>query len=234
MKILMVAALKRELAALAPKNLPEVELLDTGEGRANAERALREWLVKNHADAVICLGFAGALSPRLEIGDLLIDKDASLAAIVSENFASVVAENFAAKVYCGTIKTVDEILDAKGKGELAATLDTKQTACVEMESSAVAKVCLERNIPFLLVRAISDLFAEDFPINFNACRNADGRVSTAKVLRSVLLKPQAVRGLLALNRRANFCAANLALLVERLLPVLRQSVSENQANSPEK
>jgi adenosylhomocysteine nucleosidase len=233
--ILIVAALKRELAWLARMKLPNVELLDTGEGRANADRALRAWFEKNDADFLICVGFAGALSPALQIGDLVIDKNSAMVSeILSRERSKTPAGELGFSIHPGRIITVDEILGATGKRELAATLDANELACAEMESSAVAKVCVERSVPLLLLRAISDLFDEDFPIDFNRCRNRDGRLSTAKVLRALLLKPQAINGLLALNRRANLCAARLAWFIEQTLPLWRESVPGEDAISLEK
>lgn len=244
MKILIVAALQREIAPLARKRLSDVELLVTGEGRANAERALRQWLEQKSADAVICMGLAGALSIRLQVGDLLIDKQTSLGAILSEKIAAQRFQTLAtdrplnhpasepsaddfSPLHFGNILTVDEILNAAGKGRLAATLEPDEVACVEMESAAIAKLCLEKQIPVLLLRAISDLRDEDFPIDFNACRNRDGRVSTAKVWQQVLRKPQAIAGLLQFNRRVNLCAERLALFVEQAILLLGEHLEDS-------
>src|ERR1051325_4909935 len=82
MKILVVAASKRESAPLLRRRLPGVECLVTGAGSRNAEAALREWLKGNSAEAVIVAGLAGALSSNLRIGDLVVDRQASLAAIL--------------------------------------------------------------------------------------------------------------------------------------------------------
>src|SRR5689334_15326375 len=114
MKILVVAALKREIAPLARKQQSDVECLVTGEGRANAERAVRQWFAHKRADAVIGAGLAGALSPGLQIGDLLIDKRCSLAA----SLCGKIEVEFPA-LHFGKIITVDEILNAAGKGKLA-------------------------------------------------------------------------------------------------------------------
>jgi adenosylhomocysteine nucleosidase len=224
MKILVVAALQREIAPLARKRLADLECLVTGEGRANAEGALRNWFARNRADAVIGAGLAGALSSTLQIGDLLIDKDSELAASLAE-LGDAPAKGFPAFRF-GKIITVDEILNAAGKGRLAAALDAAEPACVEMESQAIASVCLEKKVPFLLIRAISDLRDEDFPIDFNACRTLDGRVSAAKVLQSVLRKPQAIKGLLRLNRRANLCADRLAFLIEQVILLLPERLAK--------
>ncbi len=208
--LLIVAALDREIAPLRRKNLAGVEFLVTGEGRRNAERALRAHLASKSAAAVICIGFAGALSPHLRIGDLLIDKSRWRGADVPSEAAPFM-------MHFGTIITVDEIVGATGKRQLATNLAENEIACVEMESAAVVAVCAEHQLPVLLVRVISDLYDEDMPIDFNACRDASGRVSNKKVLKALVAQPKAIKGLLELNRRAKIGAANLADFVERLL-----------------
>ena len=207
---LIVAALERELAPLVHKRLEDVEFLVTGEGRSNAECALRSRLAEGAIEAVICCGFAGALSPQLCIGDLIIDKS-------RWRDADTVAATASLTVYPGTIVTVDEIVGAAAKRDLAANFARSEIACVDMESAAIIAVCDEHKIPLLLIRAISDLCDEDLPIDFNACRDQSGRVKNAKVLRAVARRPQAIKGLLELNRRAKIGAANLANFIERLL-----------------
>lgn len=42
------------------------------------------------------------------------------------------------------------------------------TACVEMEGAAVAQVCFEHGLPFLVVRIISDTASDDSPADFKS------------------------------------------------------------------
>ena len=70
--ILVVAALSRELAELRGKSHPDMALLETGEGTVNAERHLEAWLDRRSTRTVLSIGFAGALSPSLRIGDVVI------------------------------------------------------------------------------------------------------------------------------------------------------------------
>src|ERR1041385_8311120 len=72
--VLVVAALSYELENLRRANLPEVALLETGEGVVNARKHLESWFTKNRARAVLSIGFAGGLSPHVKIGDLMIGR----------------------------------------------------------------------------------------------------------------------------------------------------------------
>jgi nucleoside phosphorylase len=216
-KILVVAALARELAPLRKRDLQAVTLLTVGVGRKNAERRLRDWFVQHQADGVICLGFAGALSTALNIADLVIDKTGWQAGEALNKLSST-------DIRFGKIITIDEIIGVRDKRELAVKLGRPEIACVEMESAAVAQVCREQEIPCLLVRAITDLFDEDFPVDFNRCRNENGEVSQAKVMKAVLRRPQSIKPLVDLGRRAALCAERLAEFVEQVLPALRKQL----------
>ena len=221
--VLVVAALKRELAAIARDRRGPLALLDTGEGPRNAERALRAWLSGHQARAVINVGLAGALSAALQAGDVAIacevrGPDRQVDASRSPLFQTAAQIN---DIRIGTAITVDEIVcKAADKRRLAEAFAVGETAWVDMESLAVAEVCDELQTPYLIVRAISDAFDEDLPVDFNRCRDREGRVSPRRVVQAALLKPRAFKGLMALNRRADLCAGNLAAFIRRLLPLL--------------
>src|SRR2546423_13383484 len=166
--LLIVAALKRELAVIARDRRGGLALLDTGEGPRNAERALRAWLNEHQAQAVINVGFGGALSASLQAGDLAIAREVrgpgrQLDASRSPLFQLA---SHLDGVRIGTAITVDEIVcKATAKRQLAEAFDPGETAWVDMESLAVAEVCDELQMPYLIVRAISDAVNEDLPVD---------------------------------------------------------------------
>jgi len=87
-----------------------------------------------------------------------------------------------------------------------------------MESAAIASVCSSLNVPFLIVRSVSDMFDEDLPLDFNRCRTSDGRVSPRKVIQLLIRRPRALKGLIELQRRSEMCAEKLAAFISELLP----------------
>jgi adenosylhomocysteine nucleosidase len=89
-----------------------------------------------------------------------------------------------------------------------------------MESTAVARVCGARSVPFLIARSITDLLDEDLPLDFNQYRNGDGRVSSKRVMKTALLRPAVLKGLLELRRRSNLCAEKMADFVKRMVPLI--------------
>jgi adenosylhomocysteine nucleosidase len=221
--ILVVAALSYELQMLQRAAHAELALLETGEGVENAKREVESWLGKRAARAVLSIGFAGALSAPLQIGDLVIaervhgsdaNPDANLLAASKQ-----IDIGFPVRV--GSAVTAHQILwQAASKRALASSLGTNEIAFVDMESTAIADVCAGRGLPFLIIRSISDLLDEDLPLDFNQYRNHEGRVVPGKVLNAALLRPAAFRGLLELRKRSRLCAGRMAEFVERLVPLI--------------
>jgi adenosylhomocysteine nucleosidase len=221
--ILVVAALSRELAKLGQQSHSGLTLLETGEGVANARRSLEARLDQESARAVFSIGFAGALSSSLQIGDLVLANDVRNSKGRPDRMLLATASGVQVDwpVYLGPALTSDEILwRASEKLTLASTLGPNETGFVDMESTAIADVCARRGLPFLIARSISDLFDEDLPLNFNQYRGADGRVDSRRVARAGLLNPASLTGLLRLRKRSVLCAERLAEFVRRLAPLI--------------
>ncbi len=220
--ILVVAALNRELAALAGEPHPGLALLETGEGIVNAERHLEAWLDRGQARAVVSIGFAGALSPSLRVGDLVVAeevRDASAMPDAKLLAAARRAQTGQPWIHFGLALTSREILwQAESKRALAASLAENEIGAVDMESTAIANVCGKRGLPFLVARSITDLLDEDLPLDFNQYRNCDGRVDQKRVVRAALLRPSSIKGLLDLRKRSKLCAERMAEFVRRLVP----------------
>jgi len=227
-----VAALGRELAALkrGANSDSNLVLLETGEGAANAERSVGASLDAEMPRAVLSIGFAGALSQLLQEGDLLVASECrSISNGVFEASPGLLEaarriQGDAAVARFGVTLMVDDVVcQAEGKSRLATTLGHDVIGCVDMESSAVARVCAERGVPFLSARCITDLFTEDLPVDFNRCRRADGTISNWKVLALALRRPASFKALLELRRRSVVCSEKLATFVRRLVAEIARS-----------
>lgn len=221
--ILVVAALSYELEKLSRAAHAGLALLETGEGVANAERQLEAWLERRSARAVLSIGFAGALSATLRVGDLVVARSVhgSIAEPDTDLLAAAARVQLDAALHFGVALTSERILwRAAEKSALASSLDPNEIGFVDMESTAIASVCAQRGVPFLITRSISDLLNEDLPLDFNQCRDRDGRVSPAKVMKAALLKPGSFTGLLELRKRSELCAESLAEFVRRLTPLI--------------
>ena len=224
-KIVVVAALARELAPLRRGGNSSLDFVVTGEGVQNAERELALKLNEVQPRAVLGVGFGGALSASLEIGDLVVVSmiDGLIEIQPSETLLAAAQTLSMDRIKTGIAITVDEVVcEAAAKRRLAARLSIAEPAVVDMESAVIARICAERRIPFLIVRAVSDLLDEDLPVDFNRCRNEGGRISSLKVIRAAAGRPGAVKGLLELQRRSRLCADRLAEFVEEFAGVVEE------------
>ena len=159
----------------------EVVLVKSGMGKVNSARTAQILIDKFNVDKVINIGAAGALNPNLNVNDIVIgDKlvqydfdvstlddvergeiqgigkyiksDTSLVNVCSAAIDNMEDKQFSVKV--GTIATADLFCtDANIAKNIREEFGAE---CVEMEGAAVAQVCFLDNIPFLVIRGISD------------------------------------------------------------------------------
>jgi adenosylhomocysteine nucleosidase len=227
-EILVVAALERELASVRKSRNSGLSLLETGQGPENCERALRRRLNGASPCFVLGIGLAGALSDSLSPGDLvLVNRVEGVDARPPARLLTAV-QAVPLELKSGVAVTVDEVVcEAASKRRLASAVRPGDLAIVDMESSALARVCGEKSVPFLIVRAVSDLVDEDLPIDFNRCRTRSGRVSTTRVVIAAAARPGAIRGLRELERRARLCAGRLAEFVEQFAGLVEVKLGES-------
>src|SRR5262245_21808042 len=125
--IAVTAALAREfgpLRQIAPKG---VVFFKTGMGQQKADPAIRTFLAQHQPRLLINTGFAGALSPSLEIGDIVIanrlrrgnpvDRPAEIE--VSDKALSIPRSLKNVPAYYGTAVTVNNIATTEDKELLA-------------------------------------------------------------------------------------------------------------------
>ncbi len=151
-------------------------LVRCGVGKVNSARTTQILTDKFDLEYVINLGSAGALNDDLNIGDIVLGKklvqhDFDVTAFGREKgyipdtakffesdnnllkkFQSIKIDN--QKVLVGVISSGDIFCtDTKMKEKIRKNFNAD---CVEMEGAAVAQVCSLNNVPFIVVRSISD------------------------------------------------------------------------------
>lgn len=144
-----------------------------GMGKVNAAAATQILISVFGAQRIVFSGIAGNLSPRLEIGDVVIsdelchhdidDLTLKNTGLVAEIYHADPALVTAAEQACrtlgihaltGRIATGEKfICDADSKADITARC---HPLCVEMEGAAVAQVAKKNGVPFVVVRAMSD------------------------------------------------------------------------------
>jgi adenosylhomocysteine nucleosidase len=188
-----------------------VAILVTGMGRANAEKAVRQFLATQPAELVLTCGFAGGLNPELAPGDVLFETaDEKLAARLQSAGAKP------AKIHCASRVAVT----AAEKKQLRQTTGAD---VVEMESAAIQALCRERQIPCATVRVISDSAAEDLPLDFNQLYRPDLTLDFGKLLWAIAKSPGKIRALMRLQKRCQFAATRLAEVLVKVLPIQNEN-----------
>lgn len=206
--LLVCFAVKEEAAFTLP--LPMLSescaAIVTGMGRRNASTQLEEALKRFNPERVITSGFAGALNPRLKIGDVLFEEDfdAGFGALLESLGAAPGTFHCSARVAV-TIAEKSDLRKSTGAD------------AVEMESSVIRTLCRQRKIPSATVRVISDTANENLPLDFNALMTANQKISVPKLAGALLKSPRSVPRLLELQRNTRVAARRLADVLHGLL-----------------
>lgn len=204
---LVCFALKEEAAPFRKLIIgrTDISILVTGIGKANSERALRQFLQTASPSRVFTCGFAGGLDPKLQIGDVMFaTTDSTLTGILMEAGARI-----------ATFTCVDRIATTAFEKQLLRA--NTQADAVEMESEAIHAVCQERAIPCATVRVISDPAHEDLPLDFNQLSNPDQSLHFGKLALAIAKSPGKIPELLRLGRNTKHAAAQLAATLHRVL-----------------
>ncbi|MCK0471293.1 5'-methylthioadenosine/adenosylhomocysteine nucleosidase [Halalkalibacter sp. APA_J-10(15)] len=158
----------------------DIVLCQSGVGKVNAALTTQVLIDHFQVTHILFTGVAGAVEEQLEVGDIIIstsamqhDIDASPLGFkrgeipmfpISSDFKAntelikLAEESSTAsvhrKVLKGRVVSGDQFI---ANAELVRDLrDTFNAVCVEMEGSAVAQVATLNNIPFVIIRSISD------------------------------------------------------------------------------
>ena len=214
MKILFVAAdrmefpgILRHVTAVRHVNLPvdwaragivngnEALLVANGIGHSRAAAATKAAVAAFHPDAVVSTGFCGALSPKLQIADIVmatqvVAQGGAYPAQTPQAISNAVHGGSPTPdprpLTPGSVVSISYIAQtAEQKRELA----SKGPIAVEMEAAGVAAEASLRSLPFYCVRAVTDLAGETMANDFNKALRPDGHFATMSILRVALLNP---------------------------------------------
>ncbi|MBC1230029.1 5'-methylthioadenosine/S-adenosylhomocysteine nucleosidase [Listeria booriae] len=170
----------------------EVVLLKSGIGKVNA--TLSTTLLCDHYDIslIINTGSAGGIGAELEVGDVIISDNVAYGDVDATVFGytygqvpqmpaqyqgdvnamqlaqQVYQDNFSEKgkaVY-GLVVTTDSFIHRPDQREMITTFFPEVKA-VEMEACAIAQVAHQFDVPFLIIRALSDVADSEASVSFD-------------------------------------------------------------------
>jgi adenosylhomocysteine nucleosidase len=201
----IVTALPEELAPLRSR-VRDAMLGCTGDGPRCAAAGLAAFLDRFQPAEIIFLGIAGALSPELAVGDIIVGTevhDAPAPDPVLIERALAIGGVFAGKI----VSTERIATTAAEKTRLRAATGA---AVVDLESASWARVAAARGVPFVIVRAVSDTATETLPIDFNRFMDEGGHVRRWRVALETLRHPRLIPELWRLRERVQLAAERLA------------------------
>ena len=185
-------------------NGKDVALLQSGIGKVAAAIGTTALLQLAKPDFVINTGSAGGVAKGLKVGDIVISDEtryhdadvtafgyekgqlpANPAAFLSDKKLSDLAQEIAEKqgqsVKRGLICSGDSFINSEDKiAQIKA--DFPNVMGVEMEATAIAQVCYAFNVPFVVVRAISDAGNGEASMSFEEFLPLAAKQSSSLVL----------------------------------------------------
>ncbi len=214
--LLLVAAERRELkgilrrcarveklrwpaafARMGELNGNRLVMVADGPGRLAAAAAAAA-LDRLAADAVVSVGFCGALDPALRSGDI---------------FVAAGVSGPAGAYRTSTPNAQGELATSE---RFAATLEEKRSlraagaGAVDMEAALVAAAAAAREAPFHAIRAVMDRAEESFTLDFNKLRDGDGRFHRGRIAVAALAHPfRGIPELLRIERQGRKAARAL-------------------------
>ena len=169
----------------------DVILLQCGIGKVAAALGTTLLLERFKPDCIINTGSAGGFDPELNVGDVVIasevryhDADVTafgyemgqlpglpaafkaddhLIALVSQTLA----EHTEQQSKVGLICTGDIFMADPARVELCRSQFPAMIAC-EMEAAAIAHVCFKFDMPFVVIRALSDIAGKESSLSFDS------------------------------------------------------------------
>ncbi len=193
MKLGILCGLESE--AVIARKIPNALVACAG-ARPGQARALAEELVQKGATHLASFGIAGALDPALPLGALVIG-----------THVRSVAGNWVCDREWGD-KLVKAIPGARLGGIWGSEtlIDTavektrlfRETECasVDMESQCLAEIAAKYQKPMTVIRTVCDSATMDVPPVVMDMIAPDGSIAVGKAIKSVLLGPQKIPGLI--------------------------------------
>ena len=204
----------------------DILLIQTGIGKEKAEGAAELVLSYYPITAVLSVGFAGALTERSKVGDVIICSTLHCADALQTgperdlasdtNLVSVASECGAAttQLRFGSCVTSPQLaLKPEEKMELGRAFNAD---IVDMESYWVAKAAAERRVSFIGIRAVSDEVHESLP-PFDLLLTPDGKLRRGKTAIHFLAHPHQLVRLLAIYRNARRARRSLTYCIRCFL-----------------
>lgn len=169
----------------------QVVLVLSHQGKANAAMAATLLLQGFHPDYIINTGSAGGMNPDCKVGDITVPQVLTYHDADSRALGFELGQiPYMPREYYPCRKLIEAVLEAASQHEdlvmrhgLHCTGDSfvagdealaklrqdfPEMMSLDMEATAIAQVCTQFEVPFVVIRALSDIVGQDNHIDFHA------------------------------------------------------------------
>ncbi len=186
-----------------------VVLVRCGVGKINAAICAQVLILRFHVESIINTGVAGSLNADIDIGDIVVSTDSvehdmdvtSLGyeiGIIPGNAQSIFRADESLRknailsaavaapdihVFEGRVASGDQFIADSAKKQ--SIIRNFGAFCCEMEGAAIGQVCVQNDIPYVIIRAISDKADDSGHVSYRDFVEAAARHSASIVLEMI-------------------------------------------------
>ncbi len=190
------------------KSLCRLTVLVSGVGRHRMEGILNT-LKKDHVDGWLSVGYAGALTDNLKVGDVVMGHTVATDHKTYEVDKPLLDKNLSSVLYCS--ETV--VARPHDKKRL---FQTSGAQLVDMESAVPAEVAQANHQRFGWIKVVSDRCEEKLS-DFTPCLDEAGFPSPSNILRNAAANPFLLLSMIRMGLRNRRLSRNLAEALEGAL-----------------
>jgi adenosylhomocysteine nucleosidase len=203
----------------------EIIVVLTGMGRENIQKAVNYTIKEYSPDFAFSVGFGGALYTGAVIGEIVWG---SRVFLIQDNIietlelshAKNIIERFPRNlaIHKGSILTLEKWMK---KTEIKKVLSYEFLFPVcDMETFFLAKCAMEKELPFIAMRSVTDLIDEEIPQEFLSVTDEHGAYRLSCALKLILGKPRLMKDIVKIGKNSRIASNNLWCAVRSLIEIL--------------
>ena len=235
----IIVALPEELSTLTKKKIAQGEceflaegiiVILAGTGPKNALNATLR-LLKKGCTQLISWGCAAGLADDLSAGDLCLPKQ-----LITENqqhflvhaewqqqTASLLAE--LQPIHSGPLTASSSIVCSSRKKKVIH--QSSGAIVLDMESTAIAKVAEQRQIPYLVIRVIADTVNMNLPAAITKSMDETGQINNNKLALNIITNPLQIPDLIKLGLHFQSAQKKLNIVAEKIREITDFPITTN-------
>ncbi len=191
-----------------------VAIVHTGVGQQRCQVQIENFLRQSQFKYLISAGFAGALNPELQIGDLLLAENFSSPELLRSPHLDCAANG----LFVGKLATVPKIIASRSERKRWAA--ESGAVAVDMETEFIAAACAAHQVPMLSLRVMSDTPAEPLPAPAEVLFDLEKqKTNFARLALYLVSHPSTLTRLAVFRRRVVLARRSLTEALDKLLRV---------------